>query len=89
MPEWKIACPKCEWEPAPTDLWGCTCGHAWHTFDTIARCPACHKQWQDTQCLSGPGGCSKWSPHLDWYQGLDDLLRRELERILQKVLVEV
>ena len=64
----KIMCPKCKWEPKANSMWQCSCGHVWNTFDTAARCPKCHKVWKDTQCLS----CLKWSPHLDWYDGLDD-----------------
>lgn len=89
MPTLRIACPKCDFEPLPTDLWECSCGHVWNTFDTHGRCPACGKVWRDTQCLDGyAGGCSRWSPHIDWYRGLDDLMRRELERALSvEVLV--
>lgn len=85
MPELKIACPKCDFEPLPSDLWECSCGHVWHTFATFGRCPACRKVWRDTQCL-GPevGGCTRWSPHLDWYRGLDELLRRELEEVFER-----
>jgi hypothetical protein len=50
MSSWKILCPKCDFEPIPSDLWQCSCGHEWHTFDTFGRCPACG-QWQDTQWL--------------------------------------
>ena len=86
----KIVCPKCEWEPKPTDLWQCSCRHSWHTFDTCGRCPECGKQWNDTQC-HGPwnGGCARWSPHVDWYKGLDELMRRELERALRQEPVPV
>lgn len=86
MAEVKIACPKCEWEPSPSDHWTCSCGHAWHTFDTAGRCPSCKKQWNETQCL-GPavGGCGAWSPHLDWYRNLDDWLREEIEKIRVRV----
>jgi len=59
----KIRCPKCEWKPKETDLWGCECGHAWHTFDTGGVCPACIRQWPSTQCLS----CLAWSAHSSWY----------------------
>lgn len=62
-----IRCPKCRWKPGPLDLWGCSCGHAWNTFDTRGRCPACGKVWKMTQCLA----CSIWSPHNDWYGGDD------------------
>lgn len=90
MPDWKIACPKCAWEPAPHHLWSCTCGHSWHTFDTIGRCPKCSKQWTETQCTYPlNGGCARWSPHIDWYKGLDEAMRRELERALRLETVEV
>ena len=80
MSDIKIACPKCEWEPDASSRWYCTCRHCWNTFDTAAKCPSCGKQWKDTQCLS----CSKFSPHLDWYRGLDEALRKELEAIIIK-----
>ena len=70
-------CPKCKWEPKANSMWQCSCGHVWNTFDTAARCPKCHKVWKDTQCLS----CLKWSPHLDWYDGLDDEIRRQIEEV--------
>ncbi len=81
----KIECPKCAWKPGPDALWGCSCGHAWNTFDTAGRCPNCNKQWDDTQC-HGPwvGGCEQWSPHLDWYKGLDDAVREALQELRKK-----
>ena len=85
MSEIKIACPKCQWEPPASALWRCSCGHAWHTFDTAAKCPECKKQWKDTACHA----CSKWSPHLDWYRGLDEALRKELEAIIIREKVNV
>jgi hypothetical protein len=60
----RIRCPLCEWEPQPSDHWGCQCGHQWHTFDTGGVCPACLEQWTRTQCLS----CAGWSAHSDWYE---------------------
>lgn len=60
----RIRCPKCRWEPQSEDLWGCLCGHAFHTFDTAGRCPACNEQWDHTQCLR----CHQWSPHGEWYE---------------------
>jgi hypothetical protein len=81
--EVSIQCPKCSWEPDGGEHWRCDCGHVWDTFETAARCPNCKKQWQETQCPAPAGGCSAFSPHLDWYQGLDEWLRDELERILQ------
>ena len=77
----KIECPKCTWEPTPDSRWQCSCGHIWNTFDTAGRCPSCGKQWKDTCCLS----CHEWSPHIDWYKGLDDWLKEELEKIRQSV----
>jgi hypothetical protein len=66
MSDLKIYCPKCEYEPDEWDLWSCSCGHAWHTFDTCGKCPQCAKVWLDTACPS----CSKWSKHHDWYHNL-------------------
>lgn len=71
----RIYCSNCGWQPVPESRWGCTCGHAWNTFDTRARCPDCKKQWSDTQCLD----CQAWSPHQDWYHGKEaiDLSRKK------------
>ncbi|MCC6344409.1 MAG: hypothetical protein IT166_19570 [Bryobacterales bacterium] len=60
----RIRCPLCEWRPSAEDLWGCLCGHAWHTFDTGGVCPACLHQWKVTQCHS----CNGWPAHSDWYE---------------------
>ncbi|WP_345109095.1 hypothetical protein [Hymenobacter algoricola] len=60
-----IACPQCSWEPTGAEQdWQCSCGHAWHTFDTAGRCPRCRHQWLTTQCLR----CGCTSPHSDWYR---------------------
>jgi len=59
----RIRCPRCGFEPRATDLWQCACAHAWNTFETTGLCPACGKQWNDTQCLR----CGEWSRHRDWY----------------------
>jgi hypothetical protein len=59
----EIRCPKCSWQPQRSDQWACTCLFAWNTFETGGRCPACQRQWHDTQCLE----CFEWSAHLDWY----------------------
>ncbi len=77
----EILCPKCDWKPDGKAWWACTCGHSWNTFETAARCPACKKQWEHTQCPIEPGGCGEMSLHLDWYRGLDDWLIEELEQI--------
>ena len=79
----EIKCPKCDWAHDGGEHWWCECGHRWDTFETAARCPSCKKQWEVTQCPTDPGGCGEISPHLEWYRGLDDWLREELERILQ------
>jgi hypothetical protein len=60
----RIRCPLCGWTPSEHDLWSCTCGHAWNTFDTGGVCPACMQQWTATQCLS----CHQWSAHSEWYE---------------------
>ena len=67
----RIRCPKCDWEPDGQPYWLCTCGHHWDTFNTGGRCPACGKVWEHTQFVLEAGGCTKWSPHLDWYENLD------------------
>lgn len=38
---------------------------------------------------SSKGGCSRWSPHIDWYRDLNEWLRLELERALKPVEEEV
>lgn len=89
--EVEIMCPKCEWKPDGKAYWACSCGHSWNTFDTAGRCPKCKKIWKDTQCPgpADPGGCGKWSPHIDWYKNLDEQLRKQLEEILQSAEVEL
>lgn len=80
--EIKICCPKCEWENDGADHWHCTCGHIWNTFETTGRCPNCARIWQDTQCPSSAGGCAEWSPHIDWYRGLDEQIRQQIKEAL-------
>src|SRR5688572_17074630 len=82
MPDIHIRCPKCKWEPDGKPYWSCTCGHTWDTFSTAGRCPNCGKVWKDTQCIETAGGCPAWSPHLDWYEGLEEIineLKKEIE----------
>jgi hypothetical protein len=62
--EGRIRCPLCGWRPRRSDRWSCSCGHVWNTFETRARCPACARQWHETQCLS----CHRFSRHEDWYE---------------------
>ena len=67
----RIRCPKCDWEPDGRPYWRCAvCYNVWNTFSTGGRCPGCGKIYKDTQCIS----CHKWSPHLDWYEGLNNIL---------------
>ncbi len=74
----KIFCPRCAWAPSAASRWRCRCGHAWNTFDTHGRCPACGYVWRDTQCLA----CLCWSPHVDWYHDLPPVdLGRLIDRI--------
>ena len=35
----RIRCPLCGWSPRKEDLWFCTCGLEWNTFDTWRRVP--------------------------------------------------
>ena len=74
----KIACPSCNWQPAPTPkaYWNCTCGCRWNTFDTAGVCPQCQHRWLDTQCPA----CQVYSPHEDWYHHLGGLLAGLLNR---------
>lgn len=60
----RIRCPQCEWMPGKDELWGCDCGHTWHTFDTGGVCPSCLHQFLATQCHH----CTGWSAHSDWYE---------------------
>jgi hypothetical protein len=66
----RIICPKCDWEHHGGAYWQCKCGHIWDTFETHGECPACHYIWKHTACPA----CYKWSRHIDWYRGLDDLI---------------
>ncbi len=83
MDDIKICCPKCSWEPDGGDHWECSCGFCWDTFSTGGRCPACKIVWEKTQCIEDAGGCNAWSPHLDWYHGLEAIVRSVKEEILQ------
>jgi hypothetical protein len=58
-----IRCPKCKWRPRRSDRWYCTCQHAWNTFETRGKCPACGFQWTETACIA----CHAWSLHEEWY----------------------
>ena len=73
-----VYCPKCQWEPDGHRYWVCTCAFKWDTFSTGGRCPNCGKVWDDTQCI----GCEEWSPHLDWYHGLDEIVTKLKDDVL-------
>ena len=85
MPELEILCPKCDWKPDAGSRWTCTCGHEWNVFETYGRCPRCTKIWKETKCHEPhEGGCSEWSPHIDWYRNLDDIMRKVIEEALKR-----
>jgi hypothetical protein len=84
-----ICCPKCNWEPDGKPYWQCTCGTVWDTFSTGARCPGCAKVWDHTQCIQFAGGCNVYSPHLDWYKGLDDVVEKLKDEIIESWQVPV
>jgi predicted amidophosphoribosyltransferase len=78
MSDVRIRCPKCSWEPVESSQWACSvCYTWWNTFSTGGRCPKCGEIYKHTQCLE----CEKWSPHLDWYEGLDNVIARLKEEI--------
>jgi len=86
----RIRCPKCNWEPDGKPYWRCECGHVWNTFATGARCPKCHKVHEYTSCVLKAGGCREMSPHLDWYEGLDDIvnaLKQSIKETWKKAMV--
>ena len=63
-----VRCPQCGWEPSADDRWACSCLHLWNTFQTRGVCPACEKQWLETQCPR----CNEWSLHEHWYYSSPD-----------------
>ncbi|MFK7747092.1 MAG: hypothetical protein AB8B65_01745 [Kordia sp.] len=85
----EIICPKCNWKPDGGAYWECSCGHVWNTFATAGRCPKCSKTWEDTRCPSIPGGCSKWSKHVDWYRNLDDVMKAEMEKAFKEKSIKI
>ena len=86
----KIACPKCEWEPDGQPYWMCThCQHTWDTFETAAVCPSCANPHEYTSCIPHAGGCHTSSRHEDWYRGLDEWLRLQLEALKVQVREQV
>jgi len=89
MSDISIRCPKCKWKPDGLPYWACSCGHNWDTFSTAGRCPSCGKIWKNTRCVQPEfGGCLAWSPHLDWYDGLDEIIEKLKEEIEELWLQE-
>ena len=71
--ELKVCCPQCGWLPDGEAYWTCrSCSYDWDVFSTGGRCPRCDFEHQFTECIGWAGGCDEMSPHLDWYQGLDE-----------------
>ena len=42
--------PNATFSPSDDSHWSCKCGHAWNTFWTAGKCPACGFQWEETIC---------------------------------------
>lgn len=90
MEDIHIRCPKCKWEPDGKPYWSCSCGNQWDHFATAGRCPVCGKISKDTQCVTTElGGCQALSPHLDWYDGLDEIIAKLKAEIEERWRVEV
>jgi hypothetical protein len=85
MSEVKIVCPNCNWAPDGKPYWECHCGHVWNTFETAGRCPSCHFQHNYTQCVAHAGGCTTYSLHVDWYQGLEEMVESLVEPVKIRV----
>jgi hypothetical protein len=69
MPDVRIRCPKCDWEPDESCRWLCdVCSTKWNTFDTHGECPGCGKVYKETSCFARKGGCGQMSLHDDWYE---------------------
>ncbi|MDI9364055.1 MAG: hypothetical protein QM541_03820 [Flavobacterium sp.] len=47
-------------------------------------CPICTKICEHTEGINHAGGCSKTSPHLDWYEGLYDTVAQIKAQILER-----
>lgn len=80
----QIKCPKCYWKPHENSKWTCeSCGWEWNVFQTLARCPTCDYEHPEIYCLEWEGGCGEVSPHLNWYEGLDDeLLKLNVKKLI-------
>jgi hypothetical protein len=47
----RIRCPLCGWSPRKDDVWSCSCGNHWNTFDTGGVCPACLRHEIQSDCV--------------------------------------
>jgi Zn-dependent protease len=56
-------CPACKESPPAGKFWKCSCGTAFDTFESGARCPACAKTFTATKCIL----CGKASPLPLWH----------------------
>lgn len=73
----KINCPNCGWQPEGEKHWLCkSCEHEFDMFADAGRCPRCYHVHDYTLCIDYAGGCASLSPHLDWYDGMDEGLRK-------------
>ncbi len=58
-----FACPSCHTAPPLGELWRCSqCQQQFDTFLTLGTCPACHAQFNLTQCLD----CGTRSAMNEW-----------------------
>lgn len=73
----KVRCPSCHWEPPENQsFWECeACGMEFDMFADLGRCPRCGHHHEQTPCIPYAGGCAHISPHLAWYEGLDEGLK--------------
>ena len=63
-------------------LIGCASAAKWNTFETAGVCPQCRHRWRVTGCPPIPGGCGAYSPHVDWYHGMEKEIAALLEAAL-------
>ena len=89
MNEIKIACPKCNWQPDANLTGRVAAVVIGILFLPVAVARPCKKVWEQTQCIYLAGGCTAWSPHLDWYKGLDTIIEKLKEEIKKNWTVPV
>lgn len=70
-------CPHCGWQPDGEEHWVCdSCQNYFDMFADAGRCPRCYHVHEHSPCIDHAGGCGRTAPHLDWYPGLDEGLRK-------------